>query len=96
MLHWISNAEIDAVVNGINSSQDLAFSFISRYLVIDEADRMVEKGHFQELHHILERLNASPARRQTFVFSATLTLVHGPPSRLKSMKTLVCNLIISL
>ncbi|CAG0884591.1 unnamed protein product [Darwinula stevensoni] len=57
-----------------------------RYLVIDEADRMVEKGHFQELHRILERLNASIARRQTFVFSATLTLVHAPPSRLKSMK----------
>lgn len=28
-----------------------------RFLVIDEADRMAEKGHFQELMHILDRLS---------------------------------------
>lgn len=48
-----------------------------RYLVIDEADRMVETGHFRELTDILERLNEHPrlaAKRQNFVFSATLQL----------------------
>ena len=28
-----------------------------RHLVIDEADRMVEKGHFQELSSLLEMIN---------------------------------------
>ncbi|KAJ8870649.1 hypothetical protein PR048_029672 [Dryococelus australis] len=53
-----------------------------RYLVIDETDRMLERGHFQELQQLLERLNTDPEkkrRRQNFVFSATLTLVHEPP-----------------
>ena len=48
-----------------------------RCLVVDETDRMLEKGHFQQLHLILERVNADPERaqkRQNFVFSATLTL----------------------
>lgn len=56
----------------------------SRCLVIDEADRMVERGHFAELDNLLEMLNTThfnPAR-QTFVFSATLTMAHSLPSRL--------------
>jgi ATP-dependent RNA helicase DDX24/MAK5 len=66
-----------------------------RYLVIDEADRMLEKGHFKDLGNLMDYLNGSsstsPAtdelngkedgsmradgklKRQTFVFSATLT-----------------------
>jgi len=57
-----------------------------RYLAIDETDRMMEKGHFQELHDILEKINANPAKvakRQTFVFSATLTMVHDLPDYLE-------------
>lgn len=57
------------------------------FLVIDETDRMVEKGHFEELSHILEILNADPiksAQRQNFVFSATLTTVHELPKYLQS------------
>uniref|UniRef100_A0A8C4VJT2 ATP-dependent RNA helicase n=1 Tax=Gopherus evgoodei TaxID=1825980 RepID=A0A8C4VJT2_9SAUR len=56
-----------------------------RCLVIDEADRMVERGHFLELSQLLEMLNDSQynPRRQTFVFSATLTLVHQAPTRTK-------------
>ncbi|XP_063218089.1 ATP-dependent RNA helicase DDX24 [Bacillus rossius redtenbacheri] len=53
-----------------------------RFLVIDETDRMVERGHFQELQKLMERLNADAGKmrsRQNFVFSATLTLVHEPP-----------------
>lgn len=43
---------------------------------------MVEKGHFEELHKLLELLNADDStstKRQTFVFSATLSLVHEAP-----------------
>ncbi|XP_035218253.1 ATP-dependent RNA helicase DDX24-like isoform X4 [Stegodyphus dumicola] len=55
-----------------------------RYLVIDEADRMVEKGHFAELTQIIAIINGNKnnKKRQTFVFSATLTLVHDVPKRL--------------
>lgn len=68
----------------LNDLSELAF------LVVDEADRMVEKGHFQELQDILEKvpfvstrdtsksteINGRDSRPelQTFVFSATLTL----------------------
>ncbi|NXN98570.1 DDX24 helicase, partial [Rhinopomastus cyanomelas] len=59
-----------------------------RCLVIDEADRMVEKGHFLELSQLLEILNDSQynPQRQTFVFSATLTLVHQAPTRVLQKK----------
>jgi ATP-dependent RNA helicase DDX24/MAK5 len=56
-----------------------------RYLVIDEADRMMEKGHFQELQELLDRMHTQgnkKSRPQTLVFSATLTMVHEPPARL--------------
>lgn len=57
-------------------------------LVIDEADRMVERGHFAELESLLEMLNTvhfNPSR-QTFVFSATLTMAHSLPTRLLQKK----------
>jgi len=60
-----------------------------RYLAIDETDRMMEKGHFQELHDLLEKMNANPMKlqkRQTFVFSATLTMVHDLPDYLDRKK----------
>ncbi|XP_039992592.1 ATP-dependent RNA helicase DDX24 [Xiphias gladius] len=59
-----------------------------RCLVIDEADRMVERGHFAELENLLEMLNTvhfNPMR-QTFVFSATLTMAHSLPNRLLQKK----------
>ncbi|XP_078483962.1 ATP-dependent RNA helicase DDX24 [Ciona intestinalis] len=54
-----------------------------RYLVIDEADRMLEHGHFEELNKLLEVINLkkSKTKRQTFIFSATLTTVHFTPNR---------------
>ena len=55
-----------------------------RYLAIDETDRMVEKGHFEELQQLLEMINADQdkmAARQNFVFSATLSMVHDIPGR---------------
>ncbi|KAM3594207.1 uncharacterized protein V6R79_004161 [Siganus canaliculatus] len=57
-------------------------------LVIDEADRMVERGHFAELENLMEMLNTvhfNPTR-QTFVFSATLTMAHSLPTRLLEKK----------
>uniref|UniRef100_A0A1I8ISD1 ATP-dependent RNA helicase n=3 Tax=Macrostomum lignano TaxID=282301 RepID=A0A1I8ISD1_9PLAT len=64
-------------------------------LVLDEADRLAEPGHFAEMRALLERINANandddskatsaerpPCRRQTLLFSATLTFVHRPPER---------------
>ncbi|XP_070556950.1 ATP-dependent RNA helicase DDX24-like [Ptychodera flava] len=56
-----------------------------KYLVLDEADRMVEKGHFEELSLLLDLINGTEMKRQMFVFSATLTMVHLGPQR-KLMK----------
>merc|ERR1719274_274092 len=45
------------------------------FLVVDEADRMVEYGHFAELTYIFERVREESGEDlRTFVFSATLTL----------------------
>lgn len=53
-----------------------------KYFVIDEADRMVETAHFPELHLMLEKINLKRNnKRQNFVFSATLTMVHKAPYR---------------
>lgn len=75
-----------------------------RALVFDEADRLVESQHFAELGSILKflqgtnksgRPHESKKKRQTFVFSATLTFVHGdaliPGTRGKKRKHLDTN-----
>lgn len=41
-----------------------------RYLVLDEADRMLSMDFEEELHQILDNI---PEQRQTFLFSATMT-----------------------
>ncbi|KOC64990.1 ATP-dependent RNA helicase DDX24 [Habropoda laboriosa] len=59
------------------------------YLAIDETDRMLEKGHFQELQQLLEKINTNTKmveERQTFVFSATLTMVHDIPEYLQKKR----------
>ncbi|KAJ3199201.1 ATP-dependent RNA helicase [Entophlyctis luteolus] len=56
-----------------------------KFLILDEADRMLEQGHFRDLENILNAVSLTrrddstpaapfevPANRQTFVFSATL------------------------
>ncbi|VDM60531.1 unnamed protein product [Angiostrongylus costaricensis] len=51
-------------------------------LVIDETDRMIEKGHFEEMEDILKRVRKSAiGKLQTLVFSATLTYVNHVRSR---------------
>ncbi|KAJ1372829.1 hypothetical protein KIN20_035111 [Parelaphostrongylus tenuis] len=53
-----------------------------RCLVIDETDRMIEKGHFEEMEDILKLVRKSATRKlQTLVFSATLTYVNHVRSR---------------
>ncbi|KAL5288161.1 DDX24 family protein [Megaselia abdita] len=55
------------------------------FLVIDETDRMVEKGHFEELKLLMRRINFDETRkqsRQNFIFSATLSMVHDIPDHL--------------
>lgn len=64
-----------------------------QFLVIDEADRMVQQGHFAELSAIISQLEAStkmdgvqiPGQglQQTFIFSATLSLPTELRRRLK-------------
>ena len=57
-----------------------------KYLAIDEMERMVEKGHFEELQKLLEKLNSPETKhphRQTFIMSATLSLVHKKPAHVK-------------
>ena len=50
-----------------------------RFLVIDECDRMFEKGHFRELKTILEQMKLKEGRKvQKFVFSATLSVEQSP------------------
>jgi hypothetical protein len=38
--------------------------FFGRFLAIDETDRMVEKGHFEELQHLLEMINADEEKKK--------------------------------
>ncbi|XP_050067722.1 ATP-dependent RNA helicase ddx24 [Anopheles maculipalpis] len=57
-----------------------------RFLVIDETDRMLEKGHFEELKQLLELINANEdakKMRRNYIFSATLTMDHELPEHLK-------------
>ncbi|XP_053206339.1 ATP-dependent RNA helicase DDX24-like [Panonychus citri] len=59
-----------------------------RYLVIDEADRMTEKGYFSELTNILSIIKEKGAKihRQVFLLSATLTFISKGPKLIKKMK----------
>jgi len=55
-----------------------------KYFVVDEADRMAQKGHFEELGSII----AAVGQCQKFIFSATLTLTNKGSKRMeqKNMK----------
>ncbi|XP_035787539.1 ATP-dependent RNA helicase DDX24-like [Anopheles albimanus] len=67
-------------------NQHLAKVMHIRFLVIDETDRMLEKGHFEELKQLLELINSNEEakkRRRNYIFSATLTMDHDLPEHLK-------------
>ena len=50
-----------------------------KYFVVDEADRMAQKGHFEELGSII----AAVGECQKFIFSATLTLTNKGSKRME-------------
>lgn len=65
-----------------------------KYLVLDEADRLVDKGHFKELHTILGALTEA-TKKQSFIFSATLTFsgmedAVGMNDRMKTLSDQCC------
>ncbi|CAG8494444.1 1111_t:CDS:10, partial [Scutellospora calospora] len=78
-----------------------------RFLVLDEADRMLEAGHFKELNYILSRLSRNKNERddnkiilddtkdlpprQTFIFSATLDKNLKNELKLKKVHNEVSN-----
>lgn len=58
-----------------NDQEILENIFKIKYLVIDEADRMLQNGHFKDLEKILDLLspnNPEICARQTFLISATM------------------------
>ncbi|KAL9960204.1 hypothetical protein ACROYT_G033626, partial [Oculina patagonica] len=78
-----------------------------RYLVIDEADRMVEQGHFQELSSILDLIHrtsddgadSETVKKRTlqkFIFSATLTLPKSFKRKGKEKKITSGEALVSL
>ncbi|XP_024080830.1 ATP-dependent RNA helicase DDX24 [Cimex lectularius] len=73
----------------VGSHPHMASAKDIKFLAIDETDRMLERDHFPELRSLLESINSNPLtakKRQNFVFSATLTLVHDVPSYIKQKK----------
>ncbi|KAF7456776.1 ATP-dependent RNA helicase DDX24 [Cryptosporidium felis] len=66
-----------------------------RYLVMDEADRLIEQGHYRELKSILqliysEKKGERTKKIQTYLFSATLTLpnhLHPKFSKINPVNT---------
>lgn len=58
------------LVDHLRSSGTAVTMLKSRFLVIDEADRLLELGFADDLRAVLEHM---PARRQTLLFSATMS-----------------------
>lgn len=54
-----------------------------KYLILDEADRMLDMGFYDDIMRIISQL---PAKRQTILFSATM-----PPKMLQLAKTILIN-----
>jgi superfamily II DNA/RNA helicase len=54
-----------------------------KYLILDEADRMLDMGFYDDIMRIISQL---PAQRQTILFSATM-----PPKMLQLAKTILIN-----
>ncbi|EFO18351.2 hypothetical protein LOAG_10144 [Loa loa] len=68
LLALMTSAEADSCLSDWSNLQ---------CLVVDETDRMIEKGHFEDLQHILDIIRKNTSKKlQTFVFSATLTYTH--------------------
>mmetsp|Transcript_12569 Transcript_12569/g.20495 ORF Transcript_12569/g.20495 Transcript_12569/m.20495 type:complete len:431 (+) Transcript_12569:2534-3826(+) len=57
------------LLDHLNSNDKLSFKRI-KFLVLDEADRLLDKGFANEIGSIMEHI---PKKRQTLLFSATMT-----------------------
>ncbi|KAJ3122786.1 hypothetical protein HK098_002477 [Nowakowskiella sp. JEL0407] len=93
----------------MDENEELCQRFrLIKYLVLDEADRMLESGHFKDLDMIFERINpkkeAIKQKRQTFVFSATMLNTASLKTKLQkdkvtpgtqNLKTLLAKLNLS-
>jgi len=62
-----------------------------RYFAVDEADRLADEKSFEEVGKIIRLMNGGDEvnhqaknNRQTFIFSATLTMMHKLPTRLQT------------
>lgn len=81
----------EIVQSNVVSFLDMQSIASVQYLVIDEADRMVQKGHFDEMLKIADTVKESKPFRdepgtsyRVYLFSATLTFLHELPDRLRS------------
>ena len=85
----------------VESLQDLSRL---RFLVVDEADRIVEEGHFKELNDVFgqvladEKSAAAPSPRQTLLFSATAipSAAEKTGSGIKSLPDHLRKLLVSV
>lgn len=81
----------EIISTGIMSSVNTSFINL-RYLVFDEADKMVELGRYKEMSNILRSLYDSTSKStqkkpiQTFIFSATMSVGEQTRKNLKSRK----------
>lgn len=58
------------------------------YLVVDEADRMVESGHYKELDEITKIMRSTCVEKtQTFIFSATLAVSQAKLAALAAARS---------
>ena len=79
---------------GDGSSQLKSDLMSIQFLVLDEADRLVEKNHFTELKNILDVLQS--VKKQTFLFSATLDFTEiSIPHKGKSKQVTLSSLVSS-
>jgi ATP-dependent RNA helicase DDX24/MAK5 len=72
----LTHAFVDVVVMGVQGDPFLSDCTGLEFLVIDEADRMVETGHFLELKSILTLIQ-HPASRELIVLPSTSVRCHS-------------------
>lgn len=75
---WFRKQGYPILIPSIQDSSLAAQLRNLRFLVLDEADRMVEAGHFQELEGILRMTARSPLDMDKFVFNFIISSTYLP------------------